>query len=78
MLRQRPYPQTLGRMMAGGDIGNPRFSRQMHRMFRNLAGKKRIDTQQSGLLELALTTAGAPGHALNPSISVTDHQGRTM
>ena len=60
---QRLHAKALGRMMAGGDIGDAALAREVHLRFGDLTGEKGVDAKRNGVLEIALRAAGAPGDA---------------
>ena len=62
MLAQRLYTVTLCHMMAGSEIMNPRFAREMRGALGYFTTDIGIDTGVGGDIDVILRRTGAPGH----------------
>ena len=62
MVAKRLYAVALGRMMAGGDIGDTGFPREMHGLLGNFARNIGVGADANGVLQIVLGGAGAPRH----------------
>lgn len=72
MGRQGLDAEALRGMVAAGQIGDPRFPGQVHRLFRNLPGQIGIRAPQNGPLEKPLGAAGTPAQAPHRTLPVTE------
>ena len=74
MLGQRLHAITLGRMVAGGDKGHPRFGRQMGLRFGDFTGHEHINPGSYGAFKITLRPARAPTHSAEfAAISARHH-----
>src|SRR5450830_454599 len=74
MRAQGLHAVTLGRMMAGGNVGNAGLTCQMHGRLRNLAADIDPSTGSDGVPEITLGTAGTPGDRLQGLCGIADEQ----
>lgn len=74
MLAERLDPITLAGMMARRDKCDIRFAREMHSLFRSLAGNISVNRERDRLLETVLRRAGAPRDAAHLALLVTDRE----
>jgi hypothetical protein len=65
---------AFGRVVTGGDVMNPHFTRQVEGWFGNFAADKRIDALPGGGLDKTLRGPGAPGQPGDLVVAGADRQ----
>ena len=76
VLAERVEAVALGRVVAGGDAGNPCFTRKMHGLLGNLTRQIYVGSACHGVLDKILCSAGAPRNIADLAIGITNDKRR--